>query len=341
MQIEAWLVSLGLPQYVQVFAENAIDQETLRTLTDADLKQLANHVAALGHRKKLLGAIALLCGSGIPSAVREELAHRLPLVLAGPLDAYRNEPHPVMRLWHICDFVELSLRLATFASLGAHGPNPPEELRKALAANHLERPTMGNWAGLAMAAGRHLPKGMLPFLPNLLGIIMDLLGPKDASPETGLLTLRNRLAHGGAITKQMAGSLLSAWGDRFGAACDGPRTVAGALALVARDHDGAGRRFRGPDSAGATLPADEAPTFLQPGALGLVGADTAISLWPLGDCSTTDDGTLAQVYSRRGEVRLEYTPLERNLGHGLLRAPRRQRLPRVGAALPHRGAGIE
>ena len=57
-EIAHWLEGLGLQQYTQPFAENAIDAEALRTLTDADLKELG--VAALGHRKKLLAAIAHL-----------------------------------------------------------------------------------------------------------------------------------------------------------------------------------------------------------------------------------------------------------------------------------------
>ena len=43
-------------QYSEAFAENDIDAETLRELTGDDLRELG--VASLGHRKKLLGAIA-------------------------------------------------------------------------------------------------------------------------------------------------------------------------------------------------------------------------------------------------------------------------------------------
>lgn len=62
--IARWLEGLGLPQYVRPFADNAIDGEMLPTLNDADLKELG--VAALGHRKKLLAAIAAL--GGLPAA---------------------------------------------------------------------------------------------------------------------------------------------------------------------------------------------------------------------------------------------------------------------------------
>ena len=57
MDIAAWLRSLGLEQYHQVFRDNAIDAEVLPELTDADLQQLG---VLLGHRKRLLKAIVEL-----------------------------------------------------------------------------------------------------------------------------------------------------------------------------------------------------------------------------------------------------------------------------------------
>jgi hypothetical protein len=50
MDIAAWLHDLGLPQYRDAFAKNAIDAEVLRELTAEDLKELG--VAAVGHRRK-------------------------------------------------------------------------------------------------------------------------------------------------------------------------------------------------------------------------------------------------------------------------------------------------
>src|SRR3974377_1787603 len=50
-----WLESIGLGEYAQRFAENAIDLSILRDLTDQDLKELG---VLLGHRRKMLRAIA-------------------------------------------------------------------------------------------------------------------------------------------------------------------------------------------------------------------------------------------------------------------------------------------
>ena len=52
-----WLELIGLGEYDQRFADNAIDLSTLRDLTDQDLKELG---VLLGHRRKMLRAIAEL-----------------------------------------------------------------------------------------------------------------------------------------------------------------------------------------------------------------------------------------------------------------------------------------
>ncbi|WP_094780387.1 adenylate/guanylate cyclase domain-containing protein [Paraburkholderia ribeironis] len=56
MDIDQWLHALGLEQYAPAFAANDIDLAVLKQLDDADLKELG--VASLGHRKRLLAAIA-------------------------------------------------------------------------------------------------------------------------------------------------------------------------------------------------------------------------------------------------------------------------------------------
>jgi len=58
MDVVVWLRSLGLGKYEAAFRENEIDETVLPGLTAEDLKELG--VAALGHRRKLLDAIAAL-----------------------------------------------------------------------------------------------------------------------------------------------------------------------------------------------------------------------------------------------------------------------------------------
>jgi SAM domain (Sterile alpha motif) len=57
-QIADWLKKLGMSEYAPRFAENDIDFTILGDLTDQDLEKIG--VASLGHRRKLLRAIANL-----------------------------------------------------------------------------------------------------------------------------------------------------------------------------------------------------------------------------------------------------------------------------------------
>ena len=88
MDVVVWLRSLGLGKYEAAFRDNEIDESVLPNLTAEDLKELG--VTALGHRRKLLDAIAALRSdttapapsadptttSGAPSASPEDRAER-------------------------------------------------------------------------------------------------------------------------------------------------------------------------------------------------------------------------------------------------------------------------
>src|ERR1700740_444063 len=58
MDIVVWLRSLGLRRYETAFRENDLDEAVLPSLTHETLKELG--VTAVGHRLKLLDAIAAL-----------------------------------------------------------------------------------------------------------------------------------------------------------------------------------------------------------------------------------------------------------------------------------------
>ena len=59
-QIADWLKTLGMSEYAARFAEHGIDVSVLRHLTDQDLKDIG---VLLGHRRKMLAAIAELAGA--------------------------------------------------------------------------------------------------------------------------------------------------------------------------------------------------------------------------------------------------------------------------------------
>ncbi len=68
MDIAAWLQGLGLERYLEAFRANDVDADVLRGLTADDLKELG--VVSLGHRKKLLEAIAGPGGAGSRAGAR-------------------------------------------------------------------------------------------------------------------------------------------------------------------------------------------------------------------------------------------------------------------------------
>jgi predicted ATPase/class 3 adenylate cyclase len=69
-EISYWLETLGMSEYAERFAENGIDISVLRHLTDQDLKDIG---VLLGHRRKMLAAIAGLAGA-VPAALQPSLA---------------------------------------------------------------------------------------------------------------------------------------------------------------------------------------------------------------------------------------------------------------------------
>jgi hypothetical protein len=58
LDVASWLRSLDLERYETAFRENEVRAEDLRHLTAEDLEELG--VAAVGHRRRLLVAIAKL-----------------------------------------------------------------------------------------------------------------------------------------------------------------------------------------------------------------------------------------------------------------------------------------
>src|SRR2546426_12571200 len=66
LDIGEWLTGLGLEQYGVAFRDNDVDERILRSLTADDLKDLG--VRSVGHRRRLLDAIAALARDPNPTA---------------------------------------------------------------------------------------------------------------------------------------------------------------------------------------------------------------------------------------------------------------------------------
>src|SRR5712692_4732111 len=110
--IAEWLASIGLSEYAQRFADNAIDLSVIRDLTEQDLKDLG---VPLGHRRKILRAIAELDGlAPAPTETATEPALR---------DEAERRHLTVM----ICDLVGSTARSARL---------DPEDMRAVIDAYH-------------------------------------------------------------------------------------------------------------------------------------------------------------------------------------------------------------
>jgi WD40 repeat protein len=143
---------------------------------------------------------------------------RLPSVLAIPLGEYAREMHPVMRLHRLCDSVEILTRFSFIVELGELrkrlGDNPfPEPLARALR-DQIERPTLGQWKNLLQVTAEGLSRTEPLVVPELREFVLGELIPGlqgQKSDESGLIELRNKLVHGGAMTKIEAGRQLETW----------------------------------------------------------------------------------------------------------------------------------
>jgi class 3 adenylate cyclase/tetratricopeptide (TPR) repeat protein len=110
--IAEWLASIGLGEYAQRFAENAIDLSVVSDLTEQDLKDLG---VLLGHRRKILRAIGEL-KSEVPVSAQTGAK-------PAPRDSAERRQLTVM----FCDLVNSSALSARL---------DPEDLRSVIGAYH-------------------------------------------------------------------------------------------------------------------------------------------------------------------------------------------------------------
>jgi class 3 adenylate cyclase len=111
LDIDDWLRGIGLAQYAEAFRANDIDVSVLRHLTDVDLEKLG---VSLGHRRKILAAIAELAGA-VPVSPQPALH------AAKPQDTAERRQVTVM----FCDLV---------GSTALSARMDPEDLREIISA---------------------------------------------------------------------------------------------------------------------------------------------------------------------------------------------------------------
>ena len=119
MDVAAWLCGLGLEQYAPGFRDNDVDGEVLPKLTADDLISIG--VTSVGHRRKLLAAIAAL-GTGPPPAAQLTASETFDATFYPAIDAERRQLTVMF-----CDLVG-STALST--------SHDPEDLRELIADYH-------------------------------------------------------------------------------------------------------------------------------------------------------------------------------------------------------------
>jgi class 3 adenylate cyclase len=119
MDVVVWLRSLGLGKYEASFRENEIDETVLLSLTAEDLKELG--VTALGHRRKLLDAIA---------ALRSDTSVKLPSV-----DAATTSNAPSVSIGDRAERRQVTVMFSDLVgSTALSGRMDPEDLREIISA---------------------------------------------------------------------------------------------------------------------------------------------------------------------------------------------------------------
>ena len=143
MDVAAWLRGLGLEQYAPAFRDNDVDGEVLPELTADDLISIG--VTSVGHRRKLLAAIAAL-RTERPTAARAASATSAPISLLA-IDAERRQLTVMF-----CDLVGSTPLAARF---------DPEDLREIVGAYHrCVADTVGRFAGFV---AKYMGDGVLVY----------------------------------------------------------------------------------------------------------------------------------------------------------------------------------
>ena len=149
MDVAAWLNRLGLEQYEQAFRENDVDPEVLQELTAEDLIGLG--VTSIGHRRKLLAAIAAL-HEQLPPAI-EKTASTTGPASKGVRDSWASSSAERRQLTVM--FSDLVGSTALSARLD------PEDLREVIGAYHqCVAETIGKFDGFV---AKYMGDGVLAY----------------------------------------------------------------------------------------------------------------------------------------------------------------------------------
>ena len=294
MEISILLEELGLSRYLDTLSE--FPMEDIIEFTDDDFKELG---VLTPHRKKLLAAIMslnkdtsssedtpLIADTNKSSSSLSNLIKDLPQVIAIPLHEYAEEDHPGMKLWAACDAIELLLKFLVI--IGAADRRQHGELDDKLLKDlwgKIEMPTLGAWLSMAISLAQNKSKQtlMLPEIDKYVNETLKTLlyGPDNpGTANTSFLKLRNRLAHGGGLTRKEAERLSGIWQEPF------EKTIEALSWLsdinIVGLNDNVPMELKGPlDKLTAAPTLDISQFEGDSDGVWLVRGDNTLSLWPM------------------------------------------------------------
>ena len=332
MDILKWLDEIGLSRYSDTLSEFPI--EDIIEFTDDDFKELG---VLTPHRKKLLAAIETLnntsssedtsssANTETSSSSFSNFIRDLPQVIAIPLHEYAEEDHPGMKLWAACDAIELLLKFLVIigaADRRQHGELDDKLLKELW--GKIEMPTLGAWLSMAISLSQTKSKNdlMMPEIDQYVNATLKTLlyGPDNpGTADTSFLKLRNRLAHGGGLTRKEAERLISIWQDPFEKtieALDWLRDIK----IIGLDNNVPMELKGTSDNLVVADNLDISQFKGDSDGVWLIKGDNTLSLWPMalfgypsvsnakGNIETGDINS-TQIYVRKDVVQLQFTPL--------------------------------
>ena len=332
MEISNWLEEIGLSRYTETLSEFPL--EDLVEFTDDDFKELG---VLTPHRKKLLAAIATLNNDASSNDVSTTsdantssssfsiFIKDLPQVIAIPLHEYAEEDHPGMKLWAACDAIELLLKFLVIigaADRRQHGELDDKLLKELW--GKIEMPTLGAWLSMAISLAQTKSKQtlMLPEIDKYVNETLKTLlyGPDNpGTADTSFLKLRNRLAHGGGLTRKEAERLIGIWQEPFEKTIEALSWLSD-INIVGLD-DNVPMELKGTSDNLTAAPTLDVSQFKgDSDGVWLVRDTNTLSLWPMalfgypsvsnakGNVDTGDVNS-TQIYVRKDVVQLQFTPL--------------------------------
>ncbi|MDN5300407.1 MAG: hypothetical protein PWP51_2960 [Clostridiales bacterium] len=323
MTIEDFLLATGNEEFIALFQSEEITLEIMAELTAADLRAIG---LSLGKAAKIISAFKEDTWRASMQSKEEVPFNKdeFPFVLAPVLGEYEEEQNYTLKLWHICDFTELTIRLMVIIAIAELSCDEVlaqkvlPELKRLV-----EYPTLGKWREMARFVFSEKLSAHYVTLANTYWKIVEPF-VSGAEDQPSLIGMRNQLAHGCGQSMGKSKKLCEFWIPHFEAFVMSLETIkalnlyteiegdtAHYWRLVGNKNDFP--KVKRPLSATATHADDQKHVFVET-------AHGFRTLWPFSfieanDLSDEDEHTVIRqnLYVRRGEIALNYTPIGSNV----------------------------